>query len=232
MTEPENGALIKGRGLKNSRLIGELGSPSLEALGNAATRLILDKGATLFYQQDPGDALYVLESGSVEISILGESGKKLSLNVMRPPDVFGEVAALDGGPRTATATTLEPCVLWKFEQADIDTVIRSHPELASDLIKVLCARLRWVSQQVEDLAMLDIEARLASRLLILHGKFSDSDGCIRLSQSELADFLGATRESINKTLQTWRAQDVIRMSRGAIWIENIDLLNEIATTPQ
>ncbi|MEM7426723.1 MAG: Crp/Fnr family transcriptional regulator [Pseudomonadota bacterium] len=191
---------------------------SLSVLSSLAKRVQLDKRAILFFQQDPGDAIYVVEHGSIEISIIGESGRKLSLNVMRPPDVFGEIAALDGGPRTATATALEDSALLRLRRNDIIRAISDQPGIALDLIGVLCERLRWVSQQVEDLAMLDIEGRLANRLIILHRKFSDERGRLNLSQSDLADFLGATRESVNKTLQSWKSRSIVDLSRGAIWV--------------
>ena len=218
----------RGRGLARSQLIGELGEESLKHLEALGKRVELDAGEVLFFQEDAGDSIYIVETGSIEISILSVSGKKLALNVMQAPDVFGEIAALDGGPRTATATTLEPSTLLRFDRAEILQEIKNRPELAANLIQILCARLRWVSQQVEDLAMLNIEGRLASRLLILHKKFSDKYGKLHLSQSELAEFLGATRESINKILQEWRASGLIELSRGAVKVCDWDGLSAIA----
>lgn len=215
-------------GLKRSKLIGDLSAESLEYLGRLAQHVELQSGTALFFQDDDGDAAYIVEKGSIEISVMSERGKKLSLNVMQPPDVFGEIAALDGGARTATATTLEETTVLRFDRTHLEQAIRDRPEVAIDLIRILCARLRWVSQQVEDLALLDIEGRLAHRLLLLHRKFSDENGCIHLSQSEIADFLGATRESINKVLQGWRAKGLIELSRGSIWVRNQDRLAAIA----
>lgn len=157
-----------------------------------------------------------------------ESGKKLSLNVMRPPDVFGEIAALDGGARTANATVLEPTSLLKFKRSHIVNTIRNHPETAIDLIEILCQRLRWITQQVEDLAMLDIESRLANRLAILHRKFADSEGVLHLSQQEIADFLGVTRESINKILQRWKTDGIVKLTRGSIQVARSERLEAIA----
>lgn len=216
--------------LRRSRLIGDLSQASLSYLGQLAKRVELATGATLFLQDDPGTDLYIVEAGSVEISILSETGKKLSLNIMGPLDVFGEIAALDGGPRTATASALEATSLLRINLSDVHQAIREHPEIAIDLISVLCKRLRWVSQQVEDLALLDIEGRLARRLLILHNKFSDNNDVIQLSQSELADFLAATRESINKVLQTWRAAGLIELTRGAVRVRDQSGLALIANT--
>ncbi len=215
-------------GLRGSRIIGDLSEASLQRIGKLAQRIKLVTREVLFSQDDPGSAFYVIESGSIEISVLARSGKKLSLNVMRPPDVFGEIAALDGGRRTASATALKDCVVLKFSRVDIQHEISTHPELALDLIQILCARVRWINQQVEDLAMLNVEERLAHRLLILHRKFADDEGHLRLSQSELADFLGATRESINKVLQEWRAKKLIELSRGSVKVVDQAILGNIA----
>ncbi len=229
MAEERTAAVSNIRVLGHSDLIGDLSAESLDYLGDIGERIQLDRNAVLFFQDDPGDAIYVVQSGSVEISILSPSGKKLSLNVMRAPDVFGEIAALDGGPRTATATCLEKTVLLRFGRGKLREAMLERPEVAVDLIAILCARLRWVSQQVEDLAMRNLEGRLARRLLILHHKFSDERGNLQFSQSELADFLGVTRESTNKTLQSWRSQGLISLSRGSIKINNPDGLASVAT---
>ncbi|WP_299615809.1 Crp/Fnr family transcriptional regulator [Pelagibius sp.] len=215
--------------LAYSDLIGDLSAESLGHLGSVAERVRLGRNSVLFFQDDPGDAIYVVEKGSVEISITSPSGKKLSLNVMRPPDVFGEIAALDGGPRTATAICMEDTTLLRFGGKKLRVAMLNRPEVGVNLIAILCARLRWVSQQVEDLAIRNLEGRLARRLLILHHKFSDETGSLRFSQSELADFLGATRESTNKTLQGWRSRGLITLSRGSIRIRNLDGLADLAT---
>ncbi len=229
MAEQDSAAIgNNNHGLRGSRIIGDLSEASLQRIGKLARRIKLGAREALFTQDDPGNAFYVIEAGSIEISILARSGKKLSLNVMRPPDVFGEIAALDGGRRTATATALEECVVLRFSRVDIQHEISTRPKLALDLIQILCARVRWINQQVQDLAMLNVEERLAHRLLILHRKFADDDGHLRLSQSELADFLGAPRESINKVLQGWRAKKLIELSRGSVKVVDQAILGNIA----
>jgi len=186
------------------------------------------KGAMIFQQDDQGDAMYIVQKGSVEISIISDEGKKLSLNVMKAGSVFGEIAALDQGIRTASAIAQERVVATRYTRNDLLNLIKLKPEIALDTINLLCSRIRWVSQQVEELAMLDIQARLANRLLILHRKFAEPDGKLKMSQSDLADFLGVTRESINKVLQGWRAKGAIKLSRGSIQVINAELLVSIA----
>ena len=213
----------------NSLLFDNLSPESASNLEALATTFNLDEGETLFVQGDDGDALYIVVSGRVEISTMSIGGKKLSLNIMKPEDVFGEIAAIDGGPRTATATTLETTTLRRISRADILGLLLREPDVATDLISVLCDRVRWVSQQVEDFGLHGIECRLAHRLLLLDHKISSDSGQFNISQNDLADFLGASRESVNKVLQLWVARGFIELSRGSISILMRDAIEEIAT---
>lgn len=216
-------------GLGRSKFFDELGDDVASILKEFSKPVRLGSNETLFFQGDPGDALYIVEEGRVEISVLSDAGRKLTLNEMRPGDVFGEIAVLDGGPRTATATTLGATVMRRVRRADFLEALNEDGDLAAALIELLCARLRWVIQQVEDLAMLDIQSRLASKLLLLHEKFADDLGVLHLSQSELADFIGGTRESTNKFLQEWRAKGLIELSRRSIRIRDRESLASIST---
>lgn len=215
-------------GLHRSQVFDQLDEELRSAVEQLTKPVRLQQNQVLFLQSDPGDALYIVDEGRVEISVMSESGKKLTLNEMRPGDVFGEIAVLDGGPRTATATTLTPCVLRRIDRAEFRESLRKNGALGAALIEVLCARLRWVSQQVEDLAMLDIQGRLASKLLMLHENFADDQGVLHLSQSELADFVGGRRESTNKILQDWRAKGLIELSRRAIRVCDRERLADFA----
>lgn len=198
------------------QLMTEFTTADQELFLSIARTIEYQKGEIVFQQGDPGDALFVVISGSFEISILSEEGKKLSLNVMMSGDIFGEIAALDGGIRTATATAMEKSKLARYSRDGLAGLIVKNPEMALRIIALLCSRIRWINQQVEDLAMLDVEGRLANRLLILYSRFSDNKGWLKMSQSDLADFLGVSRESTNKILQSWKADGFIELSRGSI----------------
>lgn len=216
------------QGLRRSQVFDQLDENLRSAVERLARPVRLEQNQILFMQSDPGDALYIVDEGRVEISVMSEGGKKLTLNEMRPGDVFGEIAVLDGGPRTATATTLAPCILRRIDRSEFRESLGKNGALGAALIEVLCARLRWVSQQVEDLAMLDIQGRLASKLLMLHEKFADDEGVLHLSQSELADFVGGRRESTNKILQDWRTNGLIELSRRAIRVRDRERLADFA----
>jgi CRP-like cAMP-binding protein len=174
------------------------------------------QGQHLFLQEDRSDRMFGVISGTVEISIYSPAGQKLVANIELHNSLVGEIGALDGRPRTATAICLNPCKLVSVSRAQLLARMESHPPLARAMIDLLCARLRWVSGEMGDLAFFAIEARLAKRLALLSSINSDSTGWIDISQSELAEFLGATRESVNKTLNDWRSRNIIELRRGGV----------------
>lgn len=186
-------------------------------------------GQHLFVQEDDSDRIYGVLSGTVEISLFSPGGQKLVANIELHHSLVGEIGALDGGTRTATAICLTACELVSLSRAQLFERMQSHPDLARAMIELLCARLRWVSGEMGDLAFFAIEARLAKRLALLSSINSGRDGWIELSQAELAEFLGATRESVNKTLNDWRSRGVIELRRGGVRVISAAKLRGIAS---
>ena len=150
--------------------------------------------------------------------------------------MFGEVALLDGGVRSATCTTIEPCELLVVERAQFMELLESSPNIAVKLLHVLAQRLRRLSQRSEDAAFLDVPSRLARSLLDLATRFgerqrapaSDISIALRLSQQELGDLVGATRESVNKHLSDWTRQGILKVRDGRMVISDIDSVRRIA----
>ncbi|MFQ6548776.1 Crp/Fnr family transcriptional regulator [Aestuariibius sp. 2305UL40-4] len=194
-------------------------APLLEAFRTIAIPVHLADGEILFEQGQAGDALYVVEMGTVEVSVVSREGRKLALDVFRKGDVFGEIALFDGGRRTATVTAMEPCTLRSVRRADLFAQVARQPDLASDLILLAGQRLRSVSRQLHEQVFLPMPARLARKLLHLtrHGAL---DGKLALSQAELADFIGASREAVSKTLGRWREEGIVTVGRSTITVED------------
>jgi CRP/FNR family transcriptional regulator, cyclic AMP receptor protein len=155
---------------------------------------------------------------------------------MAQGEVFGEVALLDGGPRSATCTAVEPCELLMIERAQFLELLETSPAITIKLLDVLAGRLRRLSQRSEDAAFLDVPSRLARSLLDLASRFGERgrapsrDICItlKLSQQELGDLVGATRESVNKHLSDWTRQGFLRLQGGRMVISDIDSVRRIA----
>lgn len=184
-------------------------------------------GEYLFMHEDVADRIYGVLWGVMEVSIYSADGRKLVANIELPRSLVGEIGALDGGVRTASAHCLTDCTLVSLERAQLLDRLEKNAPLALAMIELLCARLRWISGERSDQALLKIEARLAKRLLFLSGLIADRDGWIAISQAELAAFLGASRESVNKLLNDWRALSLISTRRGAIMIMNAQGLRSI-----
>ena len=186
-----------------------------QAIGSVSFRRTLLAGEVLFNEGDPGDAFYAVQRGEIEISVHAADGRKLTLDIVRDGEVFGEIA-LFGGERTATARALGDSVLLAIRRADVLATLRKRPELALQFIDLLCTRLRELSGKLEE-AFKPVPVRLAGRLLYLEAKLG-RDGRVAVSQADLADFVGATREGVAKILAVWRSRSWVSLSRGSVRI--------------
>ncbi|MFO1140838.1 MAG: Crp/Fnr family transcriptional regulator [Amaricoccus sp.] len=190
-----------------------------------AHRRILPGGEILFREGDPGDSFFLVQRGEIEISVHAADGRKLSLDVIREGEAFGEIA-LFGGNRTATARALRKSTLLAVRRAEVLALLRARPALALEFIDILCARLRDLSRKLEERAFAPVPVRLASRLLYLDRKVGDR-GRVAVSQAELANFVGATREGVAKVLATWRSRDWVALSRGSVHIVDRTALERV-----
>jgi CRP-like cAMP-binding protein len=191
-------------------------APLREMLDSQASDIRLSQGEVLFEQGDTGDALYAITEGALEFSILSAAGRKLTLDLMRPGAIFGEIALFDPGPRTATVTATEPSRLRRLRNRDILSQIRQYPDLAGDLLRLAGQRMRWMNAQLNEQVFLPMPVRLARKLLYLSPEGGNDR--LGLSQSELAEFVGATREAVSKTLSNWKRNGIIEINRGALQI--------------
>lgn len=214
--------------LPMSRLFRGVTDEARRSILTAALPLNLKKGQRLFERGDPGGTMYVVVKGRVEISVVSEAGRKISLNLISAGNCFGEVSMIDNKARTASAVALEPTSLQPIGRNTFFAVARLFPELAISIAEILCERVRWVSDSVEDYALLPLDRRLARRLLLLQDQFSSPDGTIEIAQSDLADFAGATRESTNKILMQWKGQGLISLKRRTIQLIDRARLDRIA----
>ncbi|WP_425300347.1 Crp/Fnr family transcriptional regulator [Pukyongiella litopenaei] len=199
-----------------------------QVLESQATELSLDRGQVLFEHGDDGDALFAVVAGAVDITILSVDGRRLALDVMRPGAIFGEIALFDPGPRTATATAAEPTRLLRIRYADVMAQVRRNPDLAVDLIQLAGERMRWMNRQLKEQVFLPLPARLARKVLYLTRDTGDAPAALGLSQAELAEFVGATREAVSKTLSAWRKAGVIRATRGGLEVLDRAALRSLA----
>ena len=197
-----------------------------------ATRREFGKGSIIFSQGDAVDALYGVASGQVRISSSSADGREIFLNIMEPGDAFGEISVIDGLPRSAGATAIESTVLIVIQREPLLRLLAKEPQLAIHLLQLFCERVRWTSELVEESAFLTAPARLAKRLLSLaslHGRPADSGMELRISQSELAHFLGISRQIVNQHLQDWKGEGWVELARGRIIVLDSVALEGVVT---
>lgn len=217
--------------LARSTLFQGVPEEALEKVLSLAISRSYTKNQTIFLQGDPGDALHGIAAGRVLISASGIDGKDVSLNIMKPGDVFGEIALLDGQPRTANATTMEDSEVITVHRDHFRALLQSEPSLAIHLLELVCRRVRWTTELVEESALLSVSARLAKRLLSLielSGEASSEGQVLRISQNDLAQFLGITRQIVNQYLQNWRKKGWVELGRSKIIVLDEDALGDVS----
>ncbi len=223
--------------LQASPLFRGLPTPVMDRIVALAVQRGYRSGEIVFSQGDPGDALFAVVTGKIRISAGTSDGREISLNIMEPGDTFGEIALLDGGTRTATATASVPTELVSIRRDHFIALVEREPRVALELLRLCGERLRWTSGLVEDASLLDAPARLAKRLLSLgqlHGQRAKDGLTLRISQEDLATFLGVSRQVVNQYLQGWKARGWVELGRGSVTVRDEDALRRAAqeTTPR
>jgi CRP-like cAMP-binding protein len=204
----------------------------LQALAAACRRRSVRAEETLFYEGDPGHTLVLIVSGQVRIQRVTPSGKLVVLALRGPGDHVGEMALLDGEPRSADAVTAEPCELLILERAELMTCLLDRPQIALNMLASMAKRLREAANQVEGFRELDVLGRVAAAILELvdsHGEPIAGGVRIRnrVTQQALADRIGATRVSVNKALGRLKSVRAIRSEAGDLVVINVEELQRL-----
>lgn len=201
--------------LKKVHLFNQLADADLAALAGHLRPRHFRKGTMLFHKDQPGDTLYIIEAGHVRIFLPTAEGEELTVDIAGPGDVFGELALLDGRPRSASAETLEDTTVHELSREEFQRFLATAPRFAASLIELLSMRIRQVTEYAESLAFLDIHGRVARALLLLADRHGvDREGIeidFDMTQAELASMVGATRERVNRALASFRTQRLIEL---------------------
>lgn len=202
-----------------------LGEGALLAVARLCVTRSLGTREVLFQKNDPADALYAVRRGGIRIATGTAEGRQLTLNLLGPGDVFGEVALLDGCPRTADAAATEPTELYVIRRRDMLGLLSQQPSIAIAIIELLCKRVRWMSARMEETNFLPVPARLGRRLVALADDYGDE---IQVTQDELAVFANTSRETINRQLQAWKRDGLVALGRSRIRVLDRRALAAIA----
>jgi CRP-like cAMP-binding protein len=212
--------------LQNHPLFGALGSGVIDQLSAHAATKRIKRGTTIFSKGDHGTCLYAVCSGQVKITVPSGEGKDAVFNLIGPGQIFGEIALLDGGQRTADAVASKDSELLIIDRRDFIPLVHREPEIAIKLIEILCTRLRNTSEQVEDVIFLDLPARLAKALLRLAATGADKRK-IAITQSELGQIIGVSREATNRQLRDWEKSNWLKLESGAVVLLDPDALGSL-----
>ena len=187
------------------------------------------RGAVIFNEGEEGDSLYIVLAGKVKIGRTTSDGRENMIAVLGPGEIFGELSLFDPGPRTATATAVTECELAKLDHDTLHPWLSRRPEVAEQLLRTLARRLRRTNDQLADLVFTDVPGRVAKALLGLAERFGTPEGTgvrVRhdLTQEELAQLVGASRETVNKALADFAARGWLQVDSRSVLLLDRDRL--------
>jgi CRP/FNR family cyclic AMP-dependent transcriptional regulator len=203
-----------------------LDEPARLTMVEHASRRVVDKGQMVFWQDDPGESMFVLLEGSVKLLVGSRDGELIELHRHDAPAIFGELALLDGGPRSASAEAVERSTLLVVTRPEVLQLLRSDEQVAEALLSTLGAMVRRTTRQVSDLAFLSLQGRVAAKLLDLAEP--DQVRTRRVTQVELATMVGGARQTVNQALRSLESRGYIRSSGRMFEILDRDQLRRLA----
>jgi len=215
--------------LTEVELFGELDDGARLAMAGRAGRRVVEKGQVIFWQDEPGESMFVLLEGAVKLVVRSKDGELVELVRHNPPAPFGELAVLDGGPRSATAEAVERSTLLVVTRDHLLWLLRSDEKVAGALLRWLGTMVRRTTQQVTDLAFLSLQGRVAAKLLALAGPAEQGAARTpRVTQVELATMVGGARQSVNQALRSLEARGYIRVAGRTVEILEPQQLRRLA----
>ena len=214
--------------LRESCLFERAQDSALETIARQLRRRRFRRHETIFHQGDPGDALHIVSSGAVKIVLPSLEGEEAIIATLRSGDFFGELAMLDGAPRSATAVALEASETWTLTREQFLAVLDQDKALRESLLAGLARELRRITGHVEELHFLDLAGRLSSRLASLAREAEPDAAEVRLdwpyTQSDLASMIGGTRQSVNKLLSGLVDRGLVVIEKDTLFIPDVEAL--------
>jgi CRP/FNR family transcriptional regulator, cyclic AMP receptor protein len=219
--------------LAQTELFGELDGNALQRVAEQAIWRSYTKGSLIFTQGDPGDSLFVLVEGLLKVVVTSEQGDEMVLVTLRPPATFGELALVDGRPRSASVEAVEPTTALGFERTTLLELIQRYPPVGVGLLRSLGRLLRRLTDQASDLVFLDLHGRVAKLLV----RFAESEATppaaevvldLHLTQGDLAQMVGGSRQSVNQILRSLASSGYLELRGRTIVIKELDQLRRRA----
>jgi CRP/FNR family transcriptional regulator, cyclic AMP receptor protein len=219
--------------VRKAPLFAALDDEAARALMESMTSSHLERGDILFREGDRGDRIYVIGEGKIKLGRSSVDGRENLLAILGPGEMFGELSLFDPGPRTATATAIAETQLIDLGHEDLDSFLLGRPAVAANLLAALARRLRRTNEALADLVFTDVPGRVAKALLDLSTRFGRpaDDGILvahELTQEELAQLVGASRETVNKALADFATRGWIKLEARAVLLTDVDRLQRRA----
>ncbi|MFI7496156.1 MULTISPECIES: Crp/Fnr family transcriptional regulator [unclassified Kocuria] len=217
--------------LRRAPLFASLDDQAFAALTEELTEVDLSRGSTLFHEGDPGDQLYFIISGKIKLGRTAPDGRESLVAIMGPGELFGEMALFDPSPRSTSATAVSETRMAGLKHENLKKVIERSPDVSAQLLQALARRLRRTNESLADLVFSDVPGRVAKALLDLADRFGRpaTDGILvahELTQEELAQLVGASRETVNKALAEFVQRGWIRLEARAVVILDLQRLKQ------
>ena len=211
----------KRAALLSSPLFSAMKPEELDEILKFASERRVRRGQTVFQRGDNASSMMVVLRGRIRISTVSAEGKEVTLNVISPGEITGEMALLDGEPRSADGSAVEDTLLLVIERRHFLPFVRQNEDLFLRLLAVLCTRIRRTSMTLEEIALFDLPARLARVLLKLGQDYGRPTPLgtrveMKLSQRDLSNLVASSRESVNKQLRAWRETGVVDLEDGLL----------------
>lgn len=219
---------------RKTKLFGALGEDDLQRLAERAIERHYKKGHLVFHEGDPGDALFVVASGLVKVYVSSEEGEEMVLVTIRAPEIFGELAVVDGGPRSASAEAVEPTTLLTLTRPTFLELLRENLRVMEATLGYLGTLLRRQTEQASDLVFLDLHGRVAKLLLTLAEERGENvNGTtvlqLGLTQANIAAMVGGSRQSVNQVLRSFERREYLEIRGRDIVVKRADLLRRRAS---
>ncbi|HKI96345.1 MAG TPA: Crp/Fnr family transcriptional regulator [Gemmatimonadales bacterium] len=214
--------------LRRVPLFADLTPEELTRVGDATRERSYPKNSVIVFEDDPGDALYVVVQGHVKVVLIGEDGREVILSVLGEGDFFGEMALIDDQPRSAHVIAMEDANLLVLRREDFHSALEDHPRIALGLLRALSRRLRRADDKIGALVLLDVLGRVARLLLELA---DENDGLTitrRVTHHTIAQMIGSSRETVSRTMRDLVDRGLIEVSRRSITIRDRKALEAAA----
>ncbi|MBI4284202.1 MAG: Crp/Fnr family transcriptional regulator [Chloroflexi bacterium] len=214
--------------LKSVAYFSGLSPAELDSIKQVIFEKTVERGEIILLEGEPAEALFFVVSGAVKVFKTSAEGKEQILNVVRPGESFNDAPIFDDAPNPASAQAMAPLILYGIKKSELRIILRGHPPIALNVIKVLAERVRQLVSLVEDLSFRHVIGRVA-RILLEHA--GDGAGARpRLTQQEMAAMAGTAREVVGRSLKALEEEGAIRLERHRIIITNQEALKAIVAT--